>query len=353
MNTLKPFTYLFLVLVLACQSENESIEEPDVESLRQQVKPTEVRTAPALIKPFEILINATGQLSAKQEVKLHFNSSGFLQQLNIQNGQQVLQGILLAALENGREQLSYKKALASYEAAKVNYDNDSIAYGSKLTELIRKNLALKNGVTSARLNLEEAQLNLNNTIITAPFSGLITGLEQKEGNLVSSGKELCTLYDPRQLLLTAKILESDYSKLRLGLKAEVFPLAYSDQIYDAFVTEISPSVDENGMIQVKLQVSKPQGLLPGMNANAVIRLPQNENVIVPREALVMKSGRPVVFTFEDGLAKWNYVEVGEDNGKELEIISGIDHGKEVIISNNLQLAHDARVAVSSLEQINP
>ena len=107
------------------------------------------------------------------------------------------------------------------------------------------------------------------------------------------------------------------------------------------------------MIQVKLQVSKPQGLLPGMSANAVIRLPQNENVIVPREALVMKSGRPVVFTFEDGLAKWNYVEVGEDNGKELEIISGIDHGKEVIISNNLQLAHDARVAVSSLEQINP
>ena len=45
MNTLKPFTYLFLVLVLACQSENESIEEPDVESLRQQVKPTEVLTA--------------------------------------------------------------------------------------------------------------------------------------------------------------------------------------------------------------------------------------------------------------------------------------------------------------------
>ena len=353
MNTLRPFTYVLLVLVLACQSEKESIEEPDVESLRQQVKPTEVRTAPALIKPFELLINASGQLSAKQEVQLHFNSSDFLQHLNIQNGLRVKKGVILAALENGREQLSYKKALASYEAAKVNYDNDSIAYGSKLTKLIRKNLALKNGVTSARLNLEEAQLNLNNTIITAPFSGIITGLEQKEGNLVSSGKELCTLYDPSQLLLTAKVLESDYSKLRLGLKAEVFPLAYSDQIYDAFVAEISPSVDENGMIQVKLQVSKPHGLLPGMNANAIIRLPQNENVIVPREALVMKSGKPVIFTFEDGLAKWNYVEVGEDNGQELEIISGIDHGKEVIISNNLQLAHDARVAVSPLEQINP
>ena len=128
MNTLRPFTYLFLVLVLACQSEKESIEEPDVESLRQQVKPTEVRTAPALIKPFELLINATGQLSAKHEVKLHFNSTGFLQQLNIQNGRQIRKGTILATIENNKERLNYKKALASYEAAKVNYDNDSIAY---------------------------------------------------------------------------------------------------------------------------------------------------------------------------------------------------------------------------------
>ena len=239
MNTQKLITYLSLGLVLACQSKKETIEEPDVESLRQQVKPTEVRTAPALVKPFELLINATGQLSAKQEVQLHFNSSGFLKELNIQNGQQVPKGVLLAALENDREQLSYKKALASYEAAKVNYDNDSIAYGSKLTDLIRKNLALKNGVTSAKLNLEEAQLNLNNTLITAPFAGIITGLEQKEGNLVGSGKELCTLYDPNQLLLTAKVLESDYSKLRLGLQAEVYPLAYADKIYDAYVAEIT------------------------------------------------------------------------------------------------------------------
>ena len=169
MNAQRLLKYLLLGLVLACQSKKETIEEPDVESLRRQVKPTEVRTAPALVKPFELLINATGQLSAKQEVQLHFNSSGFLQELNIQNGQQVPKGVLLAALENGREQLSYKKALASYEAAKVNYDNDSIAYGSKLTELIKKNLALKNGVTSAKLNLEEAQLNLNNTLITAPL----------------------------------------------------------------------------------------------------------------------------------------------------------------------------------------
>ena len=56
LNTLRPFTYLLLVLVLACQSKKETIEEPDTESLRQQVKPTEVRTALALVKQLTLVL---------------------------------------------------------------------------------------------------------------------------------------------------------------------------------------------------------------------------------------------------------------------------------------------------------
>lgn len=335
----------------SCQGKKEVQEEPDIESLRAQVKPTEVRTATAVIRDFELLINATGNLSAEKEVLLHFNQGGYLSSLNIANGQKIQKGVVVATLENNRELLALEKAQTAYDVAKVKYDNDSIAYSNKLTPLIRRNLELQSGLTQARLNLREAQLSLNNTKIIAPFSGVITGLEQKVGNLVGSGKALCTLYDPSSLSLTAKVLESDFGKIRLGLKAEIYPLAYSDQIFDAVVSEISPSVDENGMINVKLRLQNTVGLLPGMNANAVIRLPQNENVIVPREALVMKSGRPVVFTMEDGLAKWNYVEIGEDNGQDLEILSGIESGKQVIITNNLQLAHDARVSLVSTEQI--
>jgi uncharacterized protein YaiI (UPF0178 family) len=85
-----------------------------------------------------------------------------------------------------------------------------------------------------------------------------------------------------------------------------------------------------------------------MTANAVIRSPQSENILVPREAIVMKSGKPVVFTYEDGIAKWNYVETGLDNGVDVEITSGLNDGSEVIITNNIQLAHEAQVSRTSV-----
>ena len=84
-----------------------------------------------------------------------------------------------------------------------------------------------------------------------------------------------------------------------------------------------------------------------MNARAVIRAPQNNNLVVPKEAVVYRSGRPVVFTIENNEAIWNYIEVGKDNGREIEVLDGIQADQTVITSNNVQLAHQAPVQVST------
>jgi multidrug efflux pump subunit AcrA (membrane-fusion protein) len=74
-------------------------------------------------------------------------------------------------------------------------------------------------------------------------------------------------------------------------------------------------------------------------------VPAAERIVLPKEAVVIRVGRAVVFTAEDGRAKWNFITTGRDNGKEVEILDGLTEGKEVIITNNLQLAHDAPVSV--------
>lgn len=83
-----------------------------------------------------------------------------------------------------------------------------------------------------------------------------------------------------------------------------------------------------------------------MNCSVTINLPSGNTLIVPREALVMRSDRPVVFTLVNDKAKWNYVTVGRTNGKDVEITGGLKAGEQVITSNNLQLAHDAPVSQS-------
>lgn len=341
---------IFLAMLFGCKQKQEKIEEPDVESLRAQVKPTEVLTARAIRTTFEFRINASGTMESANELKVTFQASGYLEKLNIKNGQMVTAGQLLAELENTNEEFAMEKAKLAYEKARVAFQNDSIGY-SKLTPEARNNIELSSGLRETSLNLREAQLNLEKTLVRAPISGRVAELEEKQGNIISSGNDLAVIYSPHQLVLTAKILESDYGRIKLGLKADVYPLAFKDKTFEATLIEINPKVDENGMVTVKLQLDETEGLLPGMNANAVIRSPQSENVLVPREAVVLKAGKPVVFTFENGIAKWNYVETALDNGVDMEITSGINDGAEVIITNNIQLAHDAQV-VRSVETGN-
>ena len=330
-----------------CKPEKTVVEEPDIESLRKEVKPTEITIANATYRPFEFLINSSGVIVSETEVRVAFQGSGYLEQLQVRNGQRVKKGQVLGRLEHTREKLAVEKAKINLANAQVKYSSDSMAYGSNFSQTIQRNLELQSGLSAAKISLAEAQVNLEHTVIQAPVPGVVASLEEKQGNLVSSGKELCVIYDPDHLTLTGKVLETDFKHIKTGLQADIYPLAFKNQQFEALLTEIDPKVDDKGMIAIKFRLLRPQGLLPGMNANAVIRVPQNHNIIVPREALVIKSGRPVVFTYENGLAKWNYVEVGLDNGTDIEILDGIKEGSAVIVSNNLQLGHDARVSISN------
>lgn len=335
------------LLLMGCQQQKTPIEEPDVESLRQEVKPTEITVAQAAYRPFEFRVNSSGTIDSENELKVTFQASGYLEKLLIRNGQRVRKGQLIAELQNDQEELAKEKAEVALAKAQVDFQHDSISRGNSKDPVVDRNLRLKTGLRTAEISIKEAEFNLNNTFVHAPINGIMAEIEEKQGNIVSAGKELGIIYDPDNLVLTGKVLETDFKHISIGLEVDIFPLSFKDKAFRANVVEFNPKVDENGMVEVKMKLKETKGLLPGMNANAIIRVPQKENIIVPREALVIKSGRPVIFTFQNGLAKWNYVELGLDNGVDLEILSGIEPDSQVITSNNMQLAHDARVTVAN------
>lgn len=340
------------LLLMSCKQQKEPVEEPDVESLRQEIKPTEVDIALATYRPFEFRVNSSGTIDSENELKVTFQASGYLEKLKVGNGKRVNKGQLIAELQNDKEELAKEKAEVALEKARIDFQYDSISRGNSKDPVVDRNLRLQTGLKSAEISVKEALFNLKNTFIYAPISGVMAEIEEKQGNLISAGKELGVIYDPDNLILVGKILETDFKHISIGLAVDIFPLSFKDKAFEARVVEFNPKVDDNGMVEVKMKLNETEGLLPGMNANAVIRVPQKQNVIVPREALVIKSGKPVVFTYENGLAKWHYVELGLDNGVDLEILDGLEPNSQVIISNNMQLAHDARVSASALSSNN-
>lgn len=82
-----------------------------------------------------------------------------------------------------------------------------------------------------------------------------------------------------------------------------------------------------------------------MNARIIIEKTLLNQLVVPKSAVVERSGRKVVFTYENGLAKWNYVSIAHENETSVVIAEGLKVGALVIIEGNLNLGHDAKVEI--------
>ncbi|WP_323757476.1 efflux RND transporter periplasmic adaptor subunit [Roseivirga sp.] len=345
------FISVCFLLCLACKDQKVEVEEVDQETLRKQVQPTEVKVATAEYRPFEFLVSATGTIESEYELEIIFEGSGYLQELSIGNGQRVKKGQVIGQLQNEKEKFAIEKAETAYKKALVQFKDDSLGYSRHNDEML-SNLSLKSGLVDAEINLREAKINLENTIIKSPSDGIIVDLASKEGSLVSAGKVLCSIYNDKNLTLTAKILEPDFGYIKRGLVADIFPLARRDQAFLATVNEINPRVDEDGMVQIELKLNQSEGLLPGMSASAIIRVPQERHIIVPREAVVIKQGKSVIFTVVNGESQWKYVEIGLDNGTDVEVLDGLKDGDQVVLTNNIQLAHAAKVSIAQADLTN-
>ncbi|MFC3879273.1 efflux RND transporter periplasmic adaptor subunit [Algoriphagus namhaensis] len=343
---------LLFGLFQSCEEKAEKVEEAPTESFRNEVAATEVRVASAERKSFDYLINATGKLEAASEVMAVIEQAGYLLDLPIREGQTVTKGQVIAKLDDTEAKLRLEKAnialrnaLAEYESMKLGFGSVFDSNDEERKAIIDEQLKAKSGVFLSELEVREAELALTRCEVKAPISGKIADLKFREGSLVSASSELCEILGNNGLVLRVKVLESDIALISENQQADIYPVTNTQNAMKGRVIGINPRVDENGLVQVSIALASANTLLPGMNARAIIRAPQSNSLVVPKDAVVYRSGRAVVFTIENKESKWNYVEVGKDNGEEVEILEGIEAGSTVITTNNLQLAHQAPVQI--------
>jgi RND family efflux transporter MFP subunit len=345
---LSVYLFIFALVLLSCNPEiDEKIITVSSDTNKDQI--LTVRTEEVKLSTFNYLIQSTGKIKSLKEQKIISKANGSIEFSSVHNNSIVNEGETLLKLDSKAVQIDLQLAKESLFNSTMNYKSDLLSQEglisdkkSSLKDTIYRKLRANSGLGDSELQIKKLQLELTKSIIKAPFSGTVANVKVQRGNYVKEGEELFTLYSHSDLYLEAKILESDISSIKLGQRAEIFPIA-SQVKHTAIVEEINPLIDENGMVLIKLLINYNKDLLPGMNATAIISAPQKKALIVPKTAVVMRENKTIVFTYEKGLAKWNYVIVGRDNGKEIEIRDGLKPGEKVITTNNLQLAHDSPV----------
>jgi membrane fusion protein, multidrug efflux system len=368
MKVLKFDIFLWLIgttLLIACGATGAEHEADDKKEYTIPSSPvtTKVTTAIAEHRNFQYLITSNGKIKSLHEQMITSENGGRLLQCRAKTGLFFPLGSVIARMETTPIQYKLQRARLTQFNSQKEFESQLLGYETLLkdktkeqADAIKQKIKISTGLAGAEQEIKEANYELSKSIIRAPFSGILADVKVQQGEQLTSGQELFRIYDPNNLFLEIKILETEVALLKKGMPSLITPISTPEHKYAAEVYEINPYVDENGMVMVKLKINRLASagnrLFPGMNCTATIQIPLEKSVIIPKEALVMRSAKAVVFSLEEGKAKWNYVIVGRDNDKEIQIKAGLKPGTKVIISNNLQLAHDAPVQEDSLHADN-
>lgn len=353
MGYYKMLTFLFLSgLCLSCGGEKKDSSEAEgsVETALPEDK-NEVTVMTLNETDFYHELISNGKLSARRSADLRFESSEEIATVYVKNGERVRKGQKLAELTTFR--LGNKMALAkdAMERAKLELQDQLIGQGYMLADSAKvpketmRLVRVKSGYDQALANYELAAYEEEKAVLIAPFDGIVANLFTKEHNSSSTSDIFCTIIDPGSLESSFTVLESELPLIRIGDKVEVMPYAAPGTKTDGRITEINPVVDTNGMVQVKAAVSGSSNLFEGMNVRVSIQRLVGKQLVVPKEAVVLRSGKQVVFTLVDEKAYWNYAQTGLENAGYYTVIEGLKPGDIVITSGNINLAHEAPVTI--------
>jgi RND family efflux transporter MFP subunit len=216
-------------------------------------------------------------------------------------------------------------------------------------------IANRSGLAVAREAYERAKLELEATEIRAPFAGRIAAWDAAVGMQARPGHALCSLADVSGILIDVDIVEAEAGRIHAGDSTVISCMAFPGIRFPGIVRTLSPVIDvRTRMMKATVELSPEQPephphralLRPGMFASVLIETDRLKGrLLVSREALLMRDLRLLVFTMEQGLAKWHYIETGEENQEFVEVLSGIAEGDTVVVEGHQALAHDARIFV--------
>lgn len=347
---LKNFTILIVFIgVFSCTSEKAK-DEKSYSKTAQKKEEIKVKTTEVKKENFELELVSNGKAVASRKALLNFIVSDIIERVTVCNGQRVKKGQMLACVDKYKSEqalydadLAVKKSMLDLESQLI-----SSGYSFKDTTDIPKRhfyiMKLRSGHISANNSYAKALHEYNNTIVKAPFSGVVADLEAKAFNQSSAYKSLCTIIDDSKMEIDFEVLETEISYLKKSMKVEVSPFANQSIKLIGVITEVNPHIDENGMVKIKALIdNKPAHLVDGMNVSILIKREIENKLIIPKSAVLTRQGKKVVFVYKGGKAIWTYVTTGYENSTMVSIEKGLNEGDEVIYENNLGLSHEANV----------
>ena len=344
---IKQLGYLSAALLLtlsACGNEgNNNDENGDDEEI--VVIPVEATTVSR--GDISAYYSNTATLEAEQEALVVAKVRGIINQVLVEEGDFVRAGQVIAKIEDEQYRIEAERAKSNmdrlyndYTRSKELFEKQAISaeeYQNKQFEYEAQKSAY-----------ELAKLNQEYTSIKSPISGVISERLIKKGNMIGTDQNVyrVTDFDPLQAILY--VPEHEMAKINKNQPAEIKVDALPGQTFKAHVERISPIVDPpTGTFRVTVIIDeKSDKLKPGMFGRVkIVYDTRLSTKMIPKVAVMSEDETQSVFVVRDSLAYKKIIKTGYVNGRNIEVLEGLEDGEVVVTTGQGSLKDSAKVNV--------
>jgi membrane fusion protein (multidrug efflux system) len=328
-------------------TEASAAEAKDAESDEDEELPVPVEVEEVTTGSIASYISATANLVAEDQVRVLSEAEGRVQRLEVEEGDVVKKGQILAVLVQDEARIAKSKVelRAANASAALERARDSFEQGLISSEAFDK---LKMDYEVANQEVAEAEWRLAKTVIRAPFTARVTERFVTLGQHLRPGDELFTVADYDPLVARIYLPERDVVNLEVGREVRITPAAATELSFTGRIRQIAPVVDTaTGTVKVTVEaVRPPAGVRPGaFVAIDIVRERHATALLLPRESVIRELRTAHVFVTENDTAVKRAVELGIEEGEVVEVLTGLEAGDSVVVAGQGGLDDGQRIKI--------
>ncbi len=294
--------------------------------------------------------SANGTFEPTQQLTFSAEKSGKVIRVLAKEGDIVREGQVLAIVRSDVINVNAQTAEAAYENALTDYKRFENAYktgGVTKQQLDQSRLSMIN----AQSNLKQAKINVGDTQIKSPISGVINKKMIEVGSILAGmpPTNMFEIVNISKLKLKVTVNENQVSKLKVGNIINVTSSVYPDKIFNGKITFIAAKADTslNFPIEIEIANNINNDLRAGMYGTAQFdSKEQKQNLmIVPRNAFVGSVSSNQIFVNNNGTAELKTVITGRIIGDKVEILKGLSDGDQVITTGQINLNNGSKIEI--------
>ncbi len=330
--------------------------ESKIKELDPQERIPLITTFEAKESVFNHFVELQGNVSTKQNLVIFPEYSGILSRVYVKEGQRVSKGQKLAKIDDGGLSQQLAQLQIQADLAKTTFERQARLWKQKIGSEIQY-LQAKSTYEAQQQAVSQLQQQMSKTIVRAPFSGTIDDVITDQGSVVAPGQsQLFRIVNLRDMYIETDVPERYITNVVPGKDVQVqFPILGKSM--DAKVRQAGNFINPaNRTFKVEVAIAnKEADIKPNLTAKLKINDYTNDNAILIPQSIISENakGEQYVYVIADkadqkAKAKRAIIETGKTQGDDIEVLSGIKNGDEIIKegARSVKDGQDVKILIS-------